>query len=373
MNSIWTETTNFLKRPALLGDMSIDTAIIGGGMAGILTAFLLKQKGIEVIVLEANQIGSGQTKNTTAKITSQHNLIYDTLIQQFGIEKAFQYADANQKAIAQYHRIIQEHGIECEFEEQPSYLYSTVETKSLKREVEAALRLGIDATFTTDTTLPFTVKGAVKFQGQAQFHPLKFLKSIAEALTIYEYTDVKTVEDNRIVTDSGIVTARHIVFASHFPFINAPGYYFMRLNQERSYVLALENTPVLNGMYLGIDENGLSFRNSGSLLLLGGGKHRTGENPTGGKYQMLRDAASSYWPECHEAAAWSAQDCMSLDSIPYIGQFSASTPNWYVATGFGKWGMTSSMVSAQSDFVPKLSQQKTPPGFSSAVRRFPVM
>jgi len=109
------------------------------------------------------------------------------------------------------------------------------------------------------------------------------------------------------------------------------------------------------------------------LLLLGGGKHRTGENPTGGKYQMLRDAASSYWPECHEAAAWSAQDCMSLDSIPYIGQFSASTPNWYVATGFGKWGMTSSMVSTQSDFVPKLSQQKTPPGFSSAVRRFPVM
>ncbi|MDU7337887.1 MAG: FAD-dependent oxidoreductase [Clostridium sp.] len=348
MESLWRETTHFQERPALTGDLTVPVAIIGGGLAGILIASLLKEKGIESVVLEANRIGSGQTQNTTAKITSQHHLVYTKLIQNFNEEQAKQYASANQQAIARYKKLITERQIDCEFEERPAYLY-TVEKEDrsvLELEAECACKAGIHAQITQQTTLPFEVTAAMKFEGQAQFHPLKFLRAMAESVTVYENTKVLTVEENRVETCRGTVTAEKIVFASHFPFVNVPGYYFMRMYQERSYVLALQNAAKLDGMYLGISERGLSFRNSGEALLLGGGDHRTGENSVGGQYAILRDAAARFYPQSKELTQWSAQDCMTLDSVPYIGQFSSNTPNWYVATGFGKWGMTSSMVSA---------------------------
>lgn len=347
MESIWSKTTELHPRKPLPGSMQTETAVIGGGLAGLLTAYFLQQRGVKTIVLEASRIGSGQTKNTTAKITSQHGLIYHKLLQTLGEEPARQYAQANQQAIDAYRSLIREKKIDCQFEECPAYLYSTVEAEPLEQEAEAARLFDIDARFTTRTSLPFSVAGAVRFSGQAQFHPLAFLQEIADELEIYEETRVTKVEDDRIFTDRGTVTARNIVFATHYPFLNFPGYYFLRQHQERSYVLALENAMKLDGMYLGIDENGLSFRNSGKYLLLGGGSHRTGENRTGGKYEMLRRYAEQFWPESREAAYWSAQDCMTLDGVPYIGQFSVSTPHWFVATGFQKWGMTTSMAAAQ--------------------------
>lgn len=348
MNSIWTKTTKIQEHPILKGDLTADAVVIGGGLAGILTAFLLKQRNINTVVLEAATIGSGQTQNTTAKITLQHNLIYHKLIKNFGEEKAIQYAGANQQAIREYRKIINKKNIDCSFKEVPAYLYSEWEkgSEKLLDEMEAAKALGINAEFTTHTQLPFPVTGALKFEKQAEFNPLAFLKALSDDLTIFEQTRVMNVEDNRILTNRGVVTAKHIIFATHFPFLNIPGFYFARMHQERSYVLALENAAQLDGMYLGIDTDGLSFRNYKDVLLLGGGGHRTGENSIGGKYKMLREKAAQFYPEGKEILHWSAQDCMTLDGIPYIGQFSASTPNWYVATGFGKWGMTSSMVSA---------------------------
>lgn len=348
MESIWSATTSIRPFPALDRDRKTTVAVIGGGLAGILTAYCLAQRGIETIVLEAARIGDGQTKNTTAKITSQHDLIYRKLLQGVGEELAKQYAAANQNAIAAYHRIISEQGISCEFEERPAFLYSTRQqgVLPLEQEAAAAQAVGISAHLTKQTSLPFPVSGAIRFDGQAQFHPLKFLQAIAKKLTIFENTRALLVKGKQVLTPHGTVTAEHIVFATHFPFVNAPGFYFARMHQERSYVVALENAAKLDGMYLGIDADGLSFRNSGNLLLLGGGSHRTGENSEGGKYDMLREKAAAFYPDGMEIAHWSAQDCMTLDSIPYIGPFSSATPNWYVATGFGKWGMTSSMVSA---------------------------
>lgn len=346
MKSIWRNEVTISKREPLRGDIKTKVAIIGGGLAGCLTAYFLQQQGIEVVVLEAKHIGSGQTENTTAKITSQHNLIYHNLIQDFGVEKAKMYADANQKAIIEYKCIIEKEKIDCQFEERPAYLYSTIERGPLEQEALAALQLGIDLTLTTETSLPFSVKSALKFNDQGQFHPLKFLNEITKTLTIYENTMVREIDGDRILTDHGIVTAEHIVIATHYPFVNVPGYYFMRMHQERSYVIALKNAVQLDGMYLGIDEDGYSFRNSGDILLLGGGGHRTGENSEGGKFEMLRNSAKKFYPESSEVTTWSAQDCFTLDGVPYIGQFSSSTPNCYVATGFAKWGMTNSMVSA---------------------------
>lgn len=346
MSSIWSETTKIASRRSLEGDLETEAAVIGGGMAGVLIAYELQKRGVKTVILEADHLGGGQTKNTTAKVTSQHDVKYQKLIEDFGEEKAGQYARANQRAIAAYRELIEEKHIDCEWGECPAYLYSTLDDVVLREEAHAAWRLGVDAKFTTAVTLPFPVRGAVRFDTQARFHPLKFLKRMAEDLTVYEGTRVVKVEGNTLYTDSGTVKAKHIVFATHFPFVNMPGYYFLRMHQERSYVLALENAQELDGMYLGVDEGGLSLRNSGKFLLLGGGDHRTGENEDGGRYSLLRAAAKAYWPASREVAHWSAQDCIPLDGVPYIGRFSRSTPNWYVATGFQKWGMTSSMVSA---------------------------
>lgn len=349
MESIWSKTQTKKTFPVLKENRTVQAVVIGGGMAGILTAFHLQKRGIQTIVLEAAEVGGRQTRNTTAKITSQHNLIYDKLITSFGKEKAKQYAAANEAAIQTYKRIVREEGIDCFFEERPAYLYSknAKDREKLQREVSSALSLGISAEFAEWTELPFSTAGAVKFNHQAQFHPLHFLMALAEKLEIFEHTKVLSFEKQQVVTEHSIITADYIVFACHFPFVNFPGLYFARMHQERSYIIALQNAIPLTGMYLGIDTDALSFRSFQDLLLLGGGSHRTGENSMGGQYNFLSHKGKQLFPQSQEILRWSAQDCLTLDGVPYIGQFSHSTPDWYVATGFGKWGMTGSMVAAQ--------------------------
>lgn len=353
MKSLWSESCKFRKREALNKDIKTDVLVIGAGIAGILTAYMLKQRGREVVVIDAAEIASGNTKNTTAKITSQHDLIYSKLITEFGEEKARQYAKANELAIKKYKEIIEDRRIECDFEEKPAYVYSLNEVDVLKEEVEAAKKLGIDAEFVQKATLPFKINGALKFNNQAQFNPLKFLKDISNELVIYENTRALEIKENLVVTSGGNITAKNIVVATHYPIMNAPGYYFMKMHQERSYVLALENKSEVDGMYIDLNKEGYSFRTYNNLLLLGGIRHRTGENEEGGSYDELRKVAKRLYPKAKEKYHWSAQDCMTIDGIPYIGRYSSETRNIYVATGFNKWGMTSSMVSAMiiSDMI----------------------
>ncbi|MBQ6630947.1 MAG: FAD-dependent oxidoreductase, partial [Romboutsia sp.] len=321
--------------------------------AGILTGYMLKQNGVDVVLIDADETASGNTKNTTAKITSQHDLIYDKLISEFGEEKARQYAKANELAIKKYKEIIQKRNIDCDFEEKSAYIYSLNEVENLKKEVDAANKVGICAEFVEDANLPFKIKGAVKFNNQAQFNPLKFLKDISKDLLIYENTRALEIKENLVVTNRGNINAENIVVATHYPIMNTPGYYFMRMHQERSYVIALENAQDVNGMYRDFDKNGYSFRNYKDLLLLGGIGQRTGENEKGKSYDKLRKIARELYPNSIEKYHWSAQDCMTIDKIPYIGRYSEDTPNVYVATGFNKWGMTTSMVSAMiiSDMI----------------------
>ena len=343
---IWQRSVEIPRREALEGDLETDALIIGGGMAGILTAYQLKKRGVRCAVIETARIGGGQTCRTTAKITAQHGLIYTALSERFGPERAAHYAQASALAIAEYARIVENERIECGFRRAPAYLYAAADAAPLRREADAAAALGLDAHFTAETELPFPVAGAVRFGNQAAFNPLKFLGALCGGLKIYENTRALTVEGNAVRTPRGRIRARHIVFATHFPFVNFPGWYFMRLHQERSYVLALESRWLPEGLYLGVEPDGLSFREAEGLLLFGGGAHRTGENSAGGKYAALQERAAKMLPGSREAARWSAQDCATPDGAPYIGRLSPSAPEWYVATGFGKWGMTSSMAAA---------------------------
>lgn len=347
MESIWRKEIPYIeaKQHAAYNN-HWDVIVIGAGLSGLLTAYYLKKKGKNVLVLEADRIASGQTERTTAKMTSQHDIKYSKLIKTIGLKKAEMYAKANEAAINEYERLINEQGIECDFKRVPAYLYTLEDEKKLEEETKAALRLGTDAYLTKETELPFPVKCAMCFPEQAQFSPLKFLKHISSELDILEHTKVNKIKGNKVITDDKVFTAEKIVMAAHYPFRNFPGFYFLRQHQERSFVLALSGCTPIKGMYYGIDKNGLSFRQSGDVLLLGGGKRRTGKNEKGGAFAMLRSAAAEYYPQSKEISCWAAQDCMPHDGIPFIGRFSIFTPNLYVITGFQKWGITTSMVAA---------------------------
>lgn len=341
MNSIWSSVQLPAFEP-LSGDTKTDVLIVGGGMAGVLCGYFLTQAGVHNMVIEAERVAGGVTGNTTAKITSQHGLKYGKLLRKLGPEKAGLYLESQQAALEEYKRLCR--NVDCAFQEKNAFVYSRDSLSKIEAELEALGKLGFGAELVRDLPLPFQVAGAVKFPDQAQFHVLQFIAGILPGLNIREHTSLKELAPGRAVTDRGIIRADKIIIATHFPILNKHGAYFLKQYQSRSYVLALRPGPEVGGMYLDEAKGGLSFRNAGDCLLLGGGGHRTGKQ--GGGWRQLEAQAREFYPQARIAARWAAQDCMTLDDMPYIGPYSPRTPDLYVATGFGKWGMTSSMVSA---------------------------
>lgn len=349
MKSLWNENISRPDFPTMKNDIKTDVLIIGGGIAGILTAYFLQEKGVPYVLAEKDRICCGTTGNTTAKITFQHGLIYDKILRSEGAEKAKAYLQANRKAFEKYAELCK--NIDCDYEIKDNYVYSLDDRKKLENEMNALSKIGYNAVFAEHLPLPINVAGAVCFKNQAQFHPLKFLFSIAKGLNIYEHTFVREMIGTTAVTSGGKIHADKVIVTTHFPFINKHGSYFLKLYQHRSYVIALENAQNVDGMYVDECKTGYSFRNYKNLLLLGGGGHRTGKN--GGNWNELRRFKEKYYPDSTEKYFWAAQDCISLDSIPYIGRYSKNTPNLYTASGFNKWGMTGAMLSAMllSDMV----------------------
>ena len=342
-NSIWTQTAKLPKFPALPHDLKTDVLVIGGGIAGILCTYYLQRAGVDCVLVEANRICSGITQNTTAKITAQHGMIYHKIARRYGTDAAKQYWQSNERALAEYRKLCE--NIDCDFEEQRNYVYSVADLKLAERELRILREIGADAELVTSLPLPFPIAGAVCVPKQAQFHPLKFVAEISKDLRIYERTKVRELMQGKAITDRGTITADKFLITTHFPLLNKHGLYFMKLYQHRSYVLALKDAPVMDGMYVDDDAKGMSFRRHNDLLLLGGGGHRTGKQ--GGNWRELRLFCVRHYPQSRELAHWAAQDCMTLDGLPYIGTYSKATENLYVATGFHKWGMTASMVAAE--------------------------
>ena len=342
IESVWKQEGHLPEFPKLYGELKTDVLIVGGGLAGLLCAQRLARAGVDHALIEADRICSGVSGNTTAKITSQHGLIYHKLIRKFDPETARRYWMANEEGLRELRKLARE--VDCDFQEKDNFIYSVDSRRKLEKELAALEQIGAPAELVETLPLPFPVAGAIRFPNQAQFHPLKLAAGIEGNLNIYEHTPALAFEGNTVLTDQGRITAEKIIVATHFPILNKHGAYFLKMYQARSYVLALEGAPELNGMYLDEAKGGLSFRNYSGLLLLGGGGHRTGKH--GGGWRALEGFARANWPEARERYRWAAQDCMTLDGIPYIGRYGGKTAELYVATGFNKWGMTSAMVSA---------------------------
>lgn len=363
--SVWTDKFNLPEFESLDGDIKTDVLIIGGGICGLLCSYYLRQSGVDCVLVEANKIASGTTKNSTAKITFQHGLIYDKLIRNFGHEKAQMYLKANQNAASEYEKLCK--SIDCDYNKAKAYTYSLIDREKIENEVKAVNSLGFEAKFTAKPALPFHTVGAICFDEQAEINPIKFAAGVAKDLKIYEHTFIRDISPHTAVADNGKITAKKIIVATHFPFINKHGSYYLKLYQHRSYVAAYENADELDGMYVDEDMKGLSFRSYGKLLLIGGGSHRTGKQ--GGAWDELEAVAKNYYPRAKLKYQWAAQDCMSLDSVPYIGQYSKRTPDLYVASGFNKWGFTSAMVAArilcdmvvgkENEYAPVFSPQRS--------------
>lgn len=341
MDSLWMDVP-LPAFPTLEGDHRTDVLVIGGGMAGILCAYQLKKAGVDCLLIESDRVGQGVTGRTTAKVTVQHGLFAQDLLRRFGPEKGRLYLEANQAALGQYRKLAQ--AISCDFETKDSFVYSLDSPEKLDRELKALEALGAKGELVKDLPLPFSTAGAVCFRDQAQFHPLRFLAGLLPGLPLYEHTAARAFHGKAVLTDRGSIRAEKIIVATHFPILNKHGSYFLKLYQHRSYVLALEDAPPVGGMYVDEQETGLSFRDYGDLLFLGGGDHRTGKE--GGGWPELKAFARVHYPDARVRAQWATQDCMSLDAVPYIGPYSRRTPDLYVAAGFNKWGMTSAMVSA---------------------------
>ena len=343
MESGWENDVPRVRFDSLDGNRHTDVLIVGGGIAGVLCAYALRNAGVDCMLVEADRICGGVTKNTTAKITISHGLIYHKLQSRYGYDTARLYFEAQQFACNEYAKLCND--MQCDYEIKDSYVYSIGDRKKVDKEIAVLNRLGINAEYSDVELLPFRVAGAVRVQDQAQFHPLKFLFALAKDLPVYEETKVLEYVPHKAVTNQGIISFDKMIVATHFPIFNKHGSYFLKMYQHRSYVVALEGAAELDGMYVDEADAGLSFRNYENLLLLGGGGHRTGKK--GGCWQELEEFAKKHYKDAKIVGKWATQDCITLDGIPYIGRYSKNTPDVYVATGFNKWGMTNAMVAAQ--------------------------
>lgn len=362
--TLWRASEEFPSFPKLTSDLNVDVAIVGGGITGITSAYLLTKEGLKVAVIEAGNILNGTTGHTTAKITAQHGVIYDELINKLGKEKAKLYYEANEGGRKLIQSLINEKNIDCEFSIEDAYIYtnSDKEMQNLINEYKAYEKLGIDGEYVTKTELPFEVQAAVKMNQQAQYHPLKYLKRLVQDVTekggdFFENTtavDIARETEPKVITKEGhSITCKHLIISSHFPFYDLEGFFFSRMYLKRSYLLAAKTkTPFPGGMYINAEKPTRSLRsatmNGEPVVLFGGDGHRTGEGiSTIEHYEALADFAEETFGVEQIFYRWSAQDPKTLDKVPYVGQISEDHPNVYVATGYRKWGMTNSHAAAQ--------------------------
>jgi glycine/D-amino acid oxidase-like deaminating enzyme/nitrite reductase/ring-hydroxylating ferredoxin subunit len=359
--SLWLATAGLREFPPLDRDLTVDVAVVGGGLAGLLCAHLLVEEGARVAVIEASRVGRGVTGHTTAKVSSLHGLTYDRLRSRFGEEAAHAHGEANEAGVALIAELARDLRIDCDWKGLPNFTYTESErdVRQIEREVEAAQAAGLAATYLESIPLPFGIKAAIRFADQGQFHPYRFCAGLAESLAprgclLFEGTRALGVDSGSpmtVRTTRRRVQAEHVVIATHFPILDR-GLYFARMHPERSYCVAarVEGKPP-EGMFITASSPTRSIRyhptDDGDLLLVGGEGHKVGQGgPTEERYRRLERYARERFEVESFAYRWSTQDNMPIDGAPYIGPLLPRARRLLVATGFRKWGIAQSAAAA---------------------------
>lgn len=358
--SFWIDSTPTTAYPTFSNGISVDVAIIGAGIVGLTAANRLKKAGKTVAVIESGHVAAGVSGHTTAKVTSLHQLVYADLIEQLGASKARLYGESNQAAIEHVATLVEMEQIDCDFSRQSAYTFAEPDSEidQIKAEVDAALKLGLPASFVQETSLPFAIAGAVKFDNQAQFHVRKYLLHLAQTIPgdgshLLEHTRVLKVEEDpcQVITEQGVIHARDVIVATNLPILDQ-GLFFAKTHPKRSYIVGAKIDPAkaAEGMFIGSGKGAHSIRTTphdgGLLLLVGGEGHKVGTvTDTESCYQKLETYVRDRFGIDTLAYRWSTQDMVSFDRLPYIGNLTAFSKHIYVATGFSLWGMSKGTMS----------------------------
>ena len=405
MNSYWINSEkNKEEYNKLEKNIETDICIIGGGITGISTAYYLTKENLKVTVLDMGKIGFQTTGNSTAKITSQHGLFYKYLKDSKGEDFARLYYDANEDAIKNIKKIVEKENIECDLECQSAYVLATnrEEVQKVKDEVEVVRGFGGHAEYLEredidKNLLILNTLAAIRFKNQAQFNSYKYTIELAKicknlGANIYENTKVVDVRDEKgyyyLETEDGYkIKAKYLVVTTKYPIINMPGFYFMKMYQSTSYGISIPvKEKLFDGMYITSTNPKVSLRmakvdnniikdvvdgdienyakqdkenkkqvkekqnskiDNEYVLIVVGADHKTGEKTDlSNSYKKLENIAKQIYPQGKVENYWNTEDCITLDKIPYIGKYSSMWENAYVATGFNKWGITTSNIAA---------------------------
>lgn len=362
--SCWVATT--AERDAyapLAGAARADVVVVGGGIVGVTTALMLARAGRDVMLLEAARVGRAVTGGSTAKVTSQHGLIYDELATRHGPEAAARYAKSNEAGRTWIAAQVETLGIDCDYETCPAYVYATSDeqARAVEREVEAATRVGLPASLVRGLEgLPFEVRAAMRFDDQAHFHPVRYVTALAAELvarggTVHESTRVFDVESGRplrVITANGRVDADHVVVATNLPFLDRGGF-FARAFPYRHMALAspVPEGHVPAGMYLSADRPTRSFRTAPwsageRLLVVIGEAFPTGNADTVQRLADVEAFARRHFGVEAPRFRWGNQDYYAADRIPYVGPILPGQTRILVATGFNAWGITTGTAAA---------------------------
>ncbi len=368
--SYWRSAYMTSLYPHLSGEVEVDVIIIGAGITGLTSAYLLKKAGFKVAVVDKRTVGSGTTGRTTGKVTSQHGLVYENLCNRFGIETARIYGEANQSAVELVDSIIKKEKIECGWRREDNYVFTANLSKveQFKREADFAKKVGLPASFETVLPLPFEVAGAVKFSNQGKIHSQKYLLGLASAINgngsfIFENSPVTGIRDGnpgRVKTKDGILIAKNIIVATNVPTLPliARGAYCLKEYPTESYIVAVHYAGDLSGMYISPDQNHYSIlpaeHGGQPLLLVGGGGHLSGLRfGKERRYNKLIKYAEQYFDANKVKYRWSDRDYLAYDDIPLVGRLYPWSKHLYVGTAFKKWGLSNGTVAGMilSDLV----------------------
>lgn len=347
----WNETCSPPSFPALAGDIKVDLAIVGGGMVGISAARFAKDRGMTVAVIEAHRVGQGVSGRATAKVTSQHGIIYRTLEQTFGEDKARLYAEAQETGLASVRELSGKYGIDADIEIRPGFVYTLDEAhvEEIEKEVEVARRLGLPASLTRDTGLPFEVKAAMRWEEQAQFHPLKYVAGLAATIPgdgchVFENSRVVDWQPDKVTTDGGSVSARHVAMATNLP-LGQVGLYYATNFPKAEPAIAAPIGRVPPGFYKNVEQPGHSMRthvHEGRTYAVAVGTHF---KPGHADEELKHFAELEAWLKASFDAGeieyrWVNEDYSPMDGAPFIGWSSGVKDGYLVATGFNAWGFT---------------------------------
>jgi len=357
--SYWNATAPASDFPTLAGEIEADVAVIGGGIVGVTTARMLTDRGLKVALVEARRVGEEVTGKSTAKITSQHNIAYTIIEKKFGEEGARLYADANETGVRTICELAARHDIACNLERKHAFTYTRDEDEVERIEAEAglAIRLGLPASVTRDTGLPFAVKAAMRWDGQAQFHPTRYVKGLAATLPgdgcrVFEQSRVIDWDPHRIATERGAVKARHVVMATHLP-LGQTGLFYAEAYPHMHPVIMGRADParVPPGMYISVETPRHSMRG-----------HRDDDGRewmifTGPSFKHGHvDAERESFADLEAFAAgqfgvgadyrWTNEDYTPMDHVPFIGRSSSRGDCYLVATGFNAWGISNGTAAA---------------------------